>query len=268
MSSKLGIIAGSGNLPIEIARLQRESGGESFVAALDENSSFKGFEHRYFALGAVGGILDYFKENSVKEIIIIGGVKRPDFKSLKVDFSGGILISKILKQKVLGDDNLLKIVADYVESKGFKVISPDKLLKESADRLGFISSKKTPSSEEMVDVKIGQKIIKALGELDVGQSVIVCRGHVLGIEAAEGTDKLIERCALLRKEKKGGVLVKMSKSSQDMRLDVPVIGPETIVSLAKNGFAGIAIQKDGVIITDPEKTKKLLDESEMFLMMM
>jgi hypothetical protein len=267
MVSKLGIIAGSGDLPREIARLQQESGGEVVIAAIDQKNSFKNFEHKYFALGAAGAILDYFKENSVEEIIIIGGVKRPDLKSLKVDFSGGVLISKILKQKILGDDNVLRIVVDHIESKGFKVISPEKILKRRGGYGEIIASKKAPSPDDKTDIEIGREVIKALGKLDVGQSVIVSGGYVVGIEAAEGTDNLIDRCALLRKEKKGGVLVKMSKSSQDMRLDVPVIGPDTIEKLAKNGFLGVAIEKTAVIIIDPEKTKILLDEHGMFLVL-
>ena len=265
MASKLGIIAGSGDLPQEIARLQQESGGEVVIAAIDQKNSFKNFEHKYFALGSVGAIFDYFKENSVEEIIIIGGVKRPDLKSLKVDLSGGILISKILKQKILGDDNLLKIVASYIESKGFKVISPETILKRRINYGEIITSKNDPSLENKTDIEIGKEVIKALGKLDIGQSVVVSSGYVIGIEAAEGTDNLIDRCAVLRKEKKGGVLVKMSKSSQDMRLDVPVIGPDTIEKLAKNGFSGIAIEKDGVIIINPEKTKFLLDKNGIFL---
>lgn len=268
MISKLGIIAGSGDLPSEIARLQQESGGEVVIAAIDPKNPFANFEHKYFALGSAGAILDYFKENYVEEIIIIGGVQRPDLKSLKVDLSGGVLISKILKQKILGDDNVLKIVADYIESKGFKVISPEKVLKRKGGYGEIIASQKSPASGDKSDIEIGREVVKSLGKLDVGQSVIVSNGYVVGIEAAEGTDNLIDRCALLRKEKKGGVLVKMSKSSQDMRLDVPVIGPDTIEKLARNGFSGVAIEKDGVIIISPEKTKRLLDEHELFLVLL
>lgn len=264
MLSNLGIIAGSGDLPIEIARLQKESGGKCVVAVLDPKNSFEGFEHKHFALGAVGGVLDYFKENSVEEIIIVGGVNRPDFKFLKVDFSGSVLVAKILKQKFLGDDNVIKIVANYIESKGFKVISPKKILKTSKN-FEIISSKKKPSSVDGKDIEMGKQILKSLGSLDVGQSVIVCNGYVVGIEAAEGTDNLIDRCSVLRKQNKGGVLVKMSKSSQDMRFDIPVIGPGTVARLVKNEFSGVAVEKEGVIIINPVTTKRLLDENKMFL---
>jgi DUF1009 family protein len=216
--------------------------------------------------GEVGGILKYFEESKVENIVIVGAVERPDLKSLKVDVTGSMLIAKIIKKKFLGDDNLLRTVSDYLESKGFKIISPQEILKLSESE-NYISTKAKPLEQDMLDIELGREVINSLGDLDVGQSVIVCSGYVLGIEAAEGTDNLIRRCDILRKSEKGGVLVKMAKSAQDMRLDVPVIGADTIFFLAKHGFNGIAIQKKGVVIIKPEETMKMLNESGLFLKM-
>lgn len=263
MVSKLGIIAGGGDLPREIAKIQTNSGGECFIAALDPDSDFGEFSCQKFSLGLVGSIIDYFKSNSVENIIVIGGIKRPEFSSLKVDFSGAILLAKILKNKVLGDDVLLKTVVDYIESKGLRVISPQEILKLS--RYENMSSSISPSLLDNEDIDIGVKVMSSLGDMDVGQSVIVSNGYVVGIEAAEGTDNLIKRCGDLRVQDKGGVLVKMSKITQDMRVDVPVIGPNTISLLAKHGFNGVAIEKEGVIIINPKETKILLEENNLFL---
>lgn len=264
MLQNLGIIAGSGDLPKEIAKLYSYAGGRCFIAVIDPEISFEEFSCEHFALGSVGGIIEYFKKNAVENVIVAGGITRPDLKSLKVDFAGSALLAKILKQKILGDDNILKIVSDYIESRGLKVISPKEILKLGEYNLD-ISSKSTPSSQDKADMEIGMQVIKSLGGLDVGQSVIVCDGYVVGIEAAEGTDNLIRRCEYLRKKEKGGVLVKMSKSGQDMRLDIPVIGPDTIFFLAKHGFNGVAIEKEGVIVIKPEETQKLLDDNGLFL---
>jgi len=224
-------------------------------------------------------MIQYFKENKVENILLIGGINRPDFFTLRVDLTGGALIAKILKQKILGDDNLLRIVSDYIESKGFKIISPAEILSLGAGtnaeigtgagagfetRAGQITSKKVPSEQDMADIEIGKNIAKSLGALDVGQSVIVADGYVLGVEAAEGTDNLIQRCAELREKPTGGVLVKMSKSAQDMRLDVPAIGVETIRLLAECGFNGVAIEQNGVIVISPESTKQMLDKAGVF----
>ncbi len=265
MLPKLGIIAGNGSLPEQIVKLYQAKGGECFLADINaEIDQSSGLQSKSFSIGSVGGIIEYFTENSVQKIIIVGGIDRPDLKSLKVDLAGSALLARILKGKLLGDDNVLKIVAAYVESKGFEVISPIEVL-NSAEYTNSISSKKSPSKQDKDDIEIGKDVIKSLGHMDVGQSVIVADGYVIGIEAAEGTDNLIKRCALLRKKDKGGVLVKMSKPGQDMRLDIPVIGPETARLLAKHGFSGVAVEKDGVIVIDPQETLEALDDGGMFL---
>lgn len=259
----LGIIAGNGDLPDEIANIYIGNGGKCFVASIDKDRSYNGVPCKIFTLGCVGAILEYFEENRVENVIIVGGVQRPDLRSLKVDWGGTALLASIMKQKILGDDNVLTIVMDHIKKKGFNVISPLDIL--AMDTKNLISTKNKPSKDNVSDIEFGISILENLGKLDVGQSVIICDGYTLGIEAAEGTDNLIRRCDLLRKKDKGGVLVKMSKSGQDMRLDVPVIGPDTIFCLAKHGFVGLAIEKKGVIIIKPEETRRVLDENELFL---
>ena len=263
----LGIIAGGGLLPSEIASLHQNLGGKVFIAALEgeaDISSITSYTYKQFPMGSVGALLEYFVENNVKEIIIIGAITRPDLKSIKVDVTGSLLIAKILKEKFLGDDTVLKIISNFIESKGFKVISPTKLL-ELSDYAGFHKTNSSPSKQDKIDIELGRKVLRPLSDLDIGQSVIVSDSYVLGIEAAEGTDNLIRRCELLRKTNKGGVLVKMAKSGQDMRLDLPTIGPDTIFYLAKHGYNGLAVEKAGVIIVKPTETINLLNKSGLFI---
>ena len=265
--NNLGVIAGSGLLPSEIADLYLKQGGNVYIAALEGETDIlhiTKYQYKQFPIGSVGALLEYFRENNVKEIIIIGGIIRPDLKSVKVDKVGSLLIAKILKEKFLGDDNILKIISDFIESKGFKVISPKTLLELGTYEKLYVSNK-LPSKQDQIDIELGSQVIKSLSNLDIGQSVIVADGYVLGIEAAEGTDALIRRCELLRKTEKGGVLVKMAKLTQDMRLDLPTIGPDTIFYLAKHGYNGLAIQKSGVIIVKPAETIALLNEHDLFI---
>jgi len=267
VDKKLGIIAGKGLLPSEIAKLHLKNGGSVCIAAIDRDTDISliaNYPYKHFSLGLAGALLEYFTENQVKDIIMIGGVSRPDLKSLKVDIIGSVLMSKILKEKFLGDDNILRVVADFIESKGFRIRSPKNLLKFDLYENTYIT-KTFPSKQDKRDIDVGLKLLRNLGDLDVGQSAIVYDGYVLGIEAAEGTDNLIRRCELLRKDNKGGVLIKMSKSSQDMRLDVPTIGPDTIFYLAKHGYNGVGIEKAGVIIVKPEETIELLNKNKLFI---
>lgn len=260
---RLGIIAGNGDLPGEIINIYMGSGGDCFVASVDKDKSYKGVTCKKFALGEVGAILEYFKENKVEDVIIIGSIERPELRSLNVDWGGAVLLANIAKQRFLGDDNVLKMVMNHIQKQGFNVISPLDILTKNSGEL--ISSTVHPSPSDKADIDIGLFVLKTMGNLDIGQSIIVCDGYVLGVEAAEGTDNLIRRCGSLRKKDKGGILVKKSKTGQDIRLDTPVIGTETILFLAKHGFSGLAIEKNGVIIIKPKETQKLLDENGLFL---
>lgn len=260
MLPNLGIIAGSGNLPLEIASAYP---GKSYIAAIKGEAHIDdASDHRceYFSIGSAGKIIDYFKSNKVEKIIFIGGIKRPNLTSLSVDLVGSKLITKILAKKFLGTDNVLKTISDFIESYGFQVISPLDVISYQE-----FQTKITPSKQDLTDIEIGKNILKILGTHDVGQSIIVHNGCVLGIEAAEGTDKLIERCSILRVDDTGGVLVKMSKTSQDLRLDIPTIGTTTINNLYKYGFSGLAIEEKKVLIADSKNVINILNQNKMFI---
>jgi hypothetical protein len=125
--------------------------------------------------------------------------------------------------------------------------------------------KVTPDDQAQQDIARGLSVVKALGEADVGQAVIVQQGIVLGVEASEGTDALIARCAALKREGPGGVLVKLAKPQQDDRFDLPTIGPETIAAAAKTGLSGIAIEAGRSLVIDRDKVRQLADEAGIFV---
>lgn len=263
MPQAVGIIAGNGLLPISIAEKLTEQHRKCCIAALEgeaDHALYKPYPHRFFKLGMIGSIIEYFHSMNVEHIVLAGGVHRPNFRSLKVDMTGSVLLARILKQKFLGDDNLLKVVAGFLEERGFKIIASQEIL--ASDNI--IITTNTPSSSEMRDVELGIKLLESIGEIDVGQSVIVEDGYILGIEAAEGTNNLIERCSHLRKSSSGGVLVKMAKKSQDTRLDMPTVGPETILNLAHYDYSGLAIKKNQVIVIEPGEVARLSNEYGLF----
>ncbi len=263
----LGIIAGSGMLPGELAIISKNLGKEPFIACITKEIETDLIDHcdyRFFSIGSVGNIIEYFKSNKVKNIVFAGNIKRPNLSELKVDMAGAHLLTKILKQKFLGDDRLLSIVAKFLEDKGFKVISAQDILMLKNNSAKFKTIKK-PSKQDGIDIELGLKAARSLGALDIGQSVIVENGYVLGVEAAEGTDNLIERCAFLRKKPYGGVLVKVLKPNQDMRLDIPSIGPETVKKLAHFKYSGVAIEAGNVIIIDRHSTFEFANEYSTFI---
>ncbi|MDD9335247.1 MAG: UDP-2,3-diacylglucosamine diphosphatase LpxI [Rickettsiaceae bacterium] len=262
--SIVGIIAGNGLLPISLANSFIKQGGQCYIAALEGEANpvlYQDFTHQFFKIGMVKPIIEYFRKYDVKNIIFAGSVNRPNLRSIKVDLMGSRLLARILKQKFLGDDKLLSIVTDFLEEKGFKVVSSYEILRTNNDVMTIA----VPSRIDNTDIELGIKLLDSIGYLDVGQSVIVDNGYIIGIEAAEGTDNLIERCSYLRKNSTGGVLIKMMKKGQDTRIDIPTIGAKTISNLANYGYKGLAIQKDKVIILEIERTIELANECGLFI---
>lgn len=265
----LGIIAGNGALPLEIIKSYKAQHGSCHVAGIEgecNETSFASLEsvsYRLFSLGSVAAVVDYFKQRNVTHIVFAGGVNRPNLKSVKVDSAGAILLAKIIANKFIGDDQVLRVVAGFFEQYGFKVISVQDIYQNQ--KVKNIVTLKKASKQEIDDIELGSQVIRALSLLDIGQSVIVENGYVLGIEAAEGTDRLIERCAHLRKKTRGGVLVKMPKAQQDMRLDLPTIGENTIKRLALSQYSGIAISMKGCIVLDAATITKLADQYDIFI---
>jgi DUF1009 family protein len=268
----IGIIAGNGLLPFSIADNYIKQGGSCYIAALDGEADLElvqNFNYKIFKIGMAGAVIEYFKKHNVENVIFAGGINRPDLRSIKVDKVGSILLLEILKQKIwgqkiLGDDKALQVIINFFEKKGFKVISSNEIYKNQAFDTEVVTTCSPPFSY-IEDIELGIKLLKNLSEFDVGQALIIKDRYVLGIEAAEGTDNLIIRCAPLRKKTSGGVLVKIMKLGQDSRVDIPTIGPSTILNLAKYHYKGLAIEENKVIILHPALTLKLANKHKMFI---
>ncbi|MFK8040305.1 MAG: LpxI family protein [Rickettsiaceae bacterium] len=262
----LGIIAGDGALPNKIAIQNANNGKKCVIAAIvgDTNLELiKDFDYNVFKIGEVGSIINYFRQNHVTDLVLAGKITRPNFKSIKVDAKASILIAKILKNKFLGDDLALNVVANFIEEHGFKVISPESILSSSECK---IHTNIKASKQDIIDIELGMNVLNAIGDLDVGQSVITSNGYVIGIEAAEGTDQLIARCSnLIKHSKPAGVLVKTFKKSQDLRFDIPTIGINTMQYLVDYHYCGVAIDKNHVMILDAKEVVNFANQHKLFI---
>lgn len=248
----LGILAGSGNLPQMLVKSCQASGREFFVLAFEESNHAHRFEsvpHATVRLGAVGDALSYLRSANVQEVVLAGAIKRPALSSLKPDMAAAKLLKKIGGAFFSGDDALLRALIAFLEEEKFRVIGAEDIIGGLLMPAGVVTKIK-PSAGDEADIALGLRAAKKLGALDIGQAVIVQQGCVLGVEAAEGTAALIARCAALRREGKGGVLVKAKKPQQETRADLPAIGTETLQQLFDGGFAGVACEAESVLILD------------------
>ena len=264
---KLGIIAGGGGIPHMLVKHCIETGREFFVLAIKDNAD-KGLvnssvPHLWIRIGQAGTGFDTFKKENVKEVVMIGVIKRPSVFDLVPDLKTTALLAKI-GSKALGDDGILRVLANEIESEGMKVIGVHEVLTEILVKKG-VYGKVKPDKQAVLDIERGVEVALKLGEADVGQATIVQQGLVLAVEGIEGTDELIRRSKDYARGGVGGVLVKLKKPQQDVRLDLPTIGAETVKNAHKSGLRGIAVHEGNMLIVDEAEVIKLADKLGLFI---
>ncbi len=266
-SPKLGIIAGGGRLPLELAESCRSSGRPCFIIALEGAADIgvlHAFPHASVRLGAVGELLELLRREGVEEVVLAGGVKRPSIRALMPDAMGAKVIATLGLKLFGGDDALLKTIIRFFEQEGFRVIGADQVLSGLLAPKGLIAGP-PPDNQASADIALGFRVAKALGALDIGQAVVVETNCVLAVEAAEGTDALIIRAAPLMREKQRAVLIKARKPGQEARADLPAIGPSTLTGLYESGFLGLAVEAGGALLLDREELLRKAEAYGIFI---
>ncbi len=263
---RLGIIAGGGSVPERLLHACDKKGQEVFIVGFEGQTDpeiLKGRKYMLTRLGAAGQILQTLQSHDISDLVLIGSIKRPSVMELKPDMRTAQFFAKI-GLKALGDDGLLKAMRSELENEGFIIHGVQDFVQDLLTAPGAVGKHK-PKKADQSDIDRALEVSTQLGTLDVGQSVIVQEGIVLGVEAAEGTDELIRRCKSYKRKGRGGVLVKTCKPQQDHDFDLPTIGPETVRLCADSGLAGIVIQAGYSLLIDPQKVAELADKHKMFV---
>jgi len=263
---KLGMIAGSGMMPVEIIKHCLNTGREIFVVGIEpyaKEEELKDAPHIFAKIGEAGKMLKALAKNNVHDVVLAGGVKRPSFKELIPDWEGAKIMARLAIKK-MSDDNMFRAVINEIERHGFKVVGIEEVVPEMLFSEG-IYGKVKPTVDDMDDIRRGVKVAKALGAVDVGQATVVQEGMVLAVEAIEGTDMMLARAATVKKRGKAPVMVKVLKPGQDMRVDLPAIGLQTIEQLKKYGIKGIAVEAGGILLIEREAVVKMADDSGIFI---
>jgi len=266
MAAKLGILAGSGELPFRVIAACRAEGRPFFVLALEgaaDPQGFGGVPHRRVRPGAVGQAIKILRENGAEELVMAGPVQRPTLTQLRPDWHGAKMAARI-GLRALGDDALLTAVIKEFEHEGFRVIGLHEILENLLMPAGALTRLR-PDAQADSDIAQGIEVARALGALDVGQAVVVQQGIVLGVEAVEGTKALIERAGAVRREGLGGVLVKIAKPGQERRVDLPAIGPGTVEQCAQAGLRGIALQTGSALVLDRAEVAAAAERAGLFV---
>ncbi|MBN2468581.1 MAG: UDP-2,3-diacylglucosamine diphosphatase LpxI [Deltaproteobacteria bacterium] len=251
--SRFGLIAGNGRFPVLFAQSAKKQGVE-VIAIAHKGQTLPELERSvdkifWIKVGQLGRLIKLLKAEKIKDAAMVGGItKTVMFSDVVPDLHA---ISLIAKTRTLNDDVLLRAVADEIEKQGITIHSSTLFLSELLSPAGCLTNRK-PTKKETKDVEFGWNIAKEIGRLDVGQSVVVKNHVVLAVEAIEGTDQAIRRAGELGGGK-GLTVVKVSKPQQDMRFDVPAVGPQTITSMQEAGAAVLAVEQGKTLLIDKEE---------------
>ena len=263
----LGIIAGSDLLPRLIADHCRTEGRPYLVIAFSGTTEpwLDEHPHEVHEFEKPGRLFAALHREGCRYVVFAGRMARPRLRPWRADGKAAGLIGEVMGLMGCGDDALLSGLARIFEAEGFRVVGADSCLAGLTARPGVLG-RHAPTPEARADAARGAEILTALGPFDVGQAVVMAGGRCLGIEAAEGTDALLDRiAALASSSSSAGVLVKTAKAGQDRRFDLPAIGPRTVESAARAGLAGIAIEADAVCVIDRPATVRAADAAGLFL---
>lgn len=264
---KLGIIAGGGSIPRMLIEHCLISGREFFVLGIEGNAEDAWLTgdvpHLRMRIGQAGTGFKKLHDEKVEEVVMIGTIKRPTLAELIPDFRTAAFFAKV-GMKSLGDDGILRALVKEIEAEGMLVKGIHEVMPELLVKKGVLGKIK-PDKQAREDIKRGIEVALTLGRLDVGQSVVVQQGLVLGAEGIEGTDELIRRCGDYRRKGSGGVLVKLRKPQQDMRIDLPTIGVQTVQHAQESGLRGIAVHAENGLIVDEKDVIALADKLGLFV---
>jgi UDP-2,3-diacylglucosamine hydrolase len=268
----LAIICGGGSFPGAVAEAIERRGRRPVmfpVRGWADPKVVERYTHHWIAIGQAGRLFRLARAERCREAVLIGTLLRPPLTQLRPDWYMLRLMPRIAAVFRGGDDRLLSGIAALFEEGGLRIVGVGDVAPEIVVPQGTLT-RHTPSERDRADIAYGLRLIATLGSFDIGQAVVVADGHVIAVEAAEGTDNMLMRVVQMRSEGRFtkpagvGVLVKAPKPGQDRRFDLPAIGPRTIENVARAGLAGLAVAAGSAIVAEPDKVGAAADRANIF----
>jgi DUF1009 family protein len=273
ISSPVGLIAAGGVMPFAVADSLIARGLTPVLFALKgacDPVAVERFRHHWISVGQIGRAMKLFRSENCRDLVFIGTLVRPALSEIRLDWGTLRVVGPVLAAFRGGDDHLLSGIGRIFEKDGFRMVGIRDVAPDVLMPAGCLT-RALPDDIAAADIAKGREVLRALSPFDIGQAAIVIDGHVVGVEDIEGTDGLLARVARLRSEGRirakapWGVLVKAPKSSQDLRFDLPTVGPRTVEGAVKAGLAGIAIVAGNTIVVEPQAMIEAADAEGLFL---
>ncbi|MCE9651424.1 MAG: UDP-2,3-diacylglucosamine diphosphatase LpxI [Parvibaculum sp.] len=268
---KLGIAAGGGPLPLRVADAARAAGRDVFIVGVRgaAGPSIEAWPHGWVRVGAMGRFAKLFKDAGCEDVVIIGPMSRPALSDIVPDFRGLLLLPRFVRRmKSGGDDAMLRLVVEFLEDNGLRVIGAETILTSLLAAEGLLTST-APDAAHQADIDVAIRAARDIGARDIGQGAVARNGKVIALEDIKGTDAMLSRVAAEHPGDaagRSGVLVKLPKPAQERRVDLPTIGTRTVERAAAAGLAGIAVEAGGAIIADTGEVARAADALGLFVL--
>src|SRR5690242_9789004 len=269
----LAIVCGGGSLPLTIADLVAKRGRKVVLFPLHgaaDPADFVNRPHQWLYVGQAGRFVRLARAAGCHDIVLIGSLVRPAFWQLRLDLRTVIALPRVALAFRGGDNHLLSLIGRSLEGYGFRLVGAHEVAPEILVPEGNLG-RFQPTQRDRTDIALGLDYLRAAGPFDIGQAVVVADKRVLAVEAAEGTDAMLTRVAEMRTSGRvrmpagTGVLVKAPKPGQDLRLDMPSIGPKTVEGAALAGLAGISVLAGTTIVAEPAQLVEAADRGKIFV---
>lgn len=271
--TSLGVICGGGTVPRAVADAAARRGRRVVLFALrgwGDAETVSAYPHHWIALGQFDRFCRLAHAEGCRDIVLVGTLVRPSLRELRLDWGTVMRLPSIIRSLQGGDDHLLGGIGRILERDGFRLVGAHEVAPEITAPRGLLGRHRPDASSES-DIDRGFALLAAMSAFDVGQAAVIAGGHVLAVEAAEGTDGMLQRvaalraCGRIRLKAGAGVLVKAPKAGQDRRFDLPSIGPDTVTHAVAAGLSGIAVIAGATILAEPQRVTEAADHAGLFV---
>jgi UDP-2,3-diacylglucosamine hydrolase len=270
---RVALVAGSGALPVEVAARLAGAGHAPFVFVVEGEAAeadFAGYAATTMRVEQFGRFMPTLRRVGASHLVMAGGIaRRPSLR--RIEWRPGLirLLPRMVAALARGDDGLLRAILDHVEQSGIKVLGVHEIVPDLLAPEGVMTERR-PKRRDEADIMAAFSAAAAIGRLDVGQAAIAVGGRAVALEGIEGTDGLLERMAVMRGHgrlagRKGGVLAKCAKPDQELRADLPAIGPGTVEGAHAAGLAGIAVEAGRTFVLDYGQVVARANELGLFV---
>ena len=260
----IGLIFGETNFPKAVLKKIKKIKIKYLIIDLTKTNSFKKDKHSHkVTIGQFGKIISVLKQNRCNKVLFAGKVNKPNFSELKLDFKGVYYLSRIVKSSKIGDAAILKEIIKILKEEKIVTVNSITFNAELALTKGHYSNIK-PDQDDLIDIKIAIKKLNQIGKYNNCQAAVARNGKIIAIEGNGGTEKMLRKCKD-RHIKNKGVLVKLPKRKQDLRIDLPTVGLKTLIQCKSSGLKGIVLKSKQNIFLEKEKCIKFANKNKMFI---